>query len=443
MTAPRTQLEILRFWAPLAATWLMMAAEGPFLAAVIARLGDPAFNLAAYGVAFAFALLVESPVIMMMSASIALVEDGDSYRRLRRFAHGLSAAMIGVMVVLLLPPVFRAVMEGLVALPPEVARRTHLALLILLPWPGAIGYRRFHQGLLIREGRTRLVAYGTVVRLCTMAAMATGLYVAGGVPGAAVGAAALSAGVVAEALATRVMCRAAVRRVAAVPPAAGHQPLSLGRIARFYYPLALTSLIGLVLQPMLTFFMGRAPSPVESLAVFPVIHALSFVFRALGLSYQEVVIALSGRRFEHAAAVRRFALTLAAAVTVGYTAITATPLARVWFGGVSGLTPELIAFAIVPALIIVPLPALSVFQSYQRGVLVNARRTAPATWATALEIGVVALLFPLLTAHFGWAGVVSSGVAFVAGRLAAVVFLVRPTARATDEVQRAASSGRR
>jgi hypothetical protein len=239
----------------------------------------------------------------------------------------------------------------------------------------------------------------------------------------------LSAGVVAEALATRVMARAAVGRLLVAPPTADH-PLSLGRIARFYYPLALTSLIGLVLQPMLTFFMGRAPSPVESLAVFPVIHALNFVFRALGLSYQEVVIALAGRRFEHAAAVRRFSITLAVGVSVGFAVITATPLAGVWFGEVSGLPPALVAFAILPSLILIPLPALTVMQSYQRGVLVNARWTAPATWATALEIGVVAVAFPLLTALFGWAGVVSSGVAFVTGRLAAVGFLARATAKA-------------
>jgi hypothetical protein len=429
MTTTHTQREIFRFWAPLAATWLMMAAEGPFLAAVIARLADPTFNLAAYGVAFAFALLVESPVIMMMSASIALVEDGDSFRRLRRFAHGLSATMTGVMVILLLPPVFHAVMEGIVALPPEVARRTHLALLILVPWPGAIGYRRFHQGLLIREGRTRLVAYGTVVRLCTMAAMATTLFAVGRLPGAAVGAAALSSGVVAEALATRMMARAAVRRLVASAATADH-PLSLGRITRFYYPLALTSIIGLVLQPMLTFFMGRAPSPVESLAVFPVIHALNFVFRALGLSYQEVAIALAGRRFEHAAAVRRFAGTLAVSVSLGFAVIVTTPLARVWFGEVSGLAPALVDFAILPALILIPLPALTGLQSYQRGVLVLARRTAPATWATALEIGIIAVAFPLLTAAFGWTGVVSSGVAFVVGRLAAVGFLAGATAKA-------------
>ncbi len=48
--APHSQAFIFRFWLPLAATWIMMAAEGPFLAAVIARLPDPTFNLAAYGV---------------------------------------------------------------------------------------------------------------------------------------------------------------------------------------------------------------------------------------------------------------------------------------------------------------------------------------------------------------------------------------------------------
>ena len=59
--APETLTEraILRFWAPLAATWLMMSVEGPFIAAVIARLHDPEYNLAAFGVAFSFALLVE------------------------------------------------------------------------------------------------------------------------------------------------------------------------------------------------------------------------------------------------------------------------------------------------------------------------------------------------------------------------------------------------
>jgi len=428
-----TQRGILRFWTPLAATWLMMAIEGPFLAAVIARLVDPEFNLAAYGVAYAFALLAEAPVIMMMSASTALADDGEHLRRLRHFAYALNAGVTVGLLLFLLPPVYGFVMLRLVDLPPEVARLTYVGLWILLPWPSAIGYRRFYQGLLIRGGRTRLVAYGTLVRLVTMASAAIGLYALGTLPGAYVGAAALSTGVVCEALASRVMAHRVVARLAAVPPAG--DSLTYRRILQFYYPLALTSLIGLVLQPMLTFFMGHAPSPVESLAVFPVVHALSFLFRALGLSYQEVVIALVGRRFEHLRAVRRFALSLAVASSLGLAVVSATPVAGFWFETLSGLSPELARFAVLPAMILIPLPGLSVIQSLQRGLLVTARRTTPVTWATAIEIGVVAVAFPLLTTVSGWAGVVSAATAFIMGRCAAVVFLAVFTISAVRQTQ--------
>src|SRR5688500_6886815 len=49
---------IFRFWSPLAATWLMMAIEGPLLTAVNARLPDQEANLAAYGVAFNIGLFI-------------------------------------------------------------------------------------------------------------------------------------------------------------------------------------------------------------------------------------------------------------------------------------------------------------------------------------------------------------------------------------------------
>ena len=83
------QKSIFKFWMPLAATWLMMSVEGPYLSALIARLAEPKFNLAAYGIAFSLALIVEAPVIMMMSASTALVKNNQSFRQLRKFNYGL------------------------------------------------------------------------------------------------------------------------------------------------------------------------------------------------------------------------------------------------------------------------------------------------------------------------------------------------------------------
>ncbi|UCC25932.1 MAG: hypothetical protein JSU98_02305 [Gemmatimonadales bacterium] len=429
-----TQRSIFFFWLPLAATWLMMAAEGPFLAAVIARLADAKFNLAAYGVAYAFAILVEAPVIMLMSAATALGRDREAYRRLRNFMWGLNVIATGLLLGILIPAVHTLVMEGIVGLPEEVSRITYGALWLFLPWPAAIGYRRFLHGLLIRSGKTRLVAYGTVLRLVVMAVVAVALYQLAPWPGAWVGAASLSAGVVAEALAAHGMARQTVRSLRDKPES---EPGPRGRItytgiARFYYPLALTSLIGLAVQPMLTFFMGRAPLPLESLAVFPVVHALSFIFRSLGLSFQEAAIALLGDRHEHVDPVSRFAMVLGVGSSVALALVAFTPLADVWFVRLSGLDAELAAFAIWPTRILVPLPALSVWLSYQRAVLVQAHRTAPITVATSLEVLVIAVVFVLGGWVFGMVGVTAAFLAFLGGRTAANLFLVRRVARSLE-----------
>jgi progressive ankylosis protein len=410
----------------------MMALEGPFLAAIIARLADPAFNLAAYGVAFAFGILIESPVIMLLSASTALVVDRDSYLRLRNFANALNVGCTVLLLIVLIPWIYDPLMRGLLNLPDDVASLTYGALWLLLPWPAAIGYRRFIQGVLIRTGRTRLVAIGTVLRLVGMAATALALFLFTDLPGAWVGTLSMTIGVSVEAVAARVMAIRTIRDLLQGPGLVGSDeaPLGYTAIARFYYPLALTSLIGLTVQPLLTFFMGRAPAPVESLAVFPVIHALSFLFRALGLSFQEVAIALLGPRSKHFPELARFATALALAAAAGYALIAFTPLATFWFETVSGLSPDLAAFAITPARILVVIPALSVLLSLQRAVLVQDRHTRPITIATALELGFVALVFLAL----GWwaelVGVVAASIAFAAGRIASVGYLVPQMARA-------------
>ncbi len=101
-----TQKKIFIFWAPLAATWLMMALEGPILTSFIARLSDATLNLAAYGVAHPLAMMIESPIIMMLSASIALVKDAESLRKLQRFSLILNGLVTLGMLIVILPPVF-------------------------------------------------------------------------------------------------------------------------------------------------------------------------------------------------------------------------------------------------------------------------------------------------------------------------------------------------
>jgi hypothetical protein len=424
---PRASLtygRIFRLWLPLAATWLMMSVEGPFLAAIIARLPDPIFNLAAYGVAFSFATLAEAPIIMILSASTALVKDLDSYRRLRNFSFALNLAVTLVILLGLLPLVFDRIARDLIGLPESVAELTHRALLLLVPWPAAIGYRRFYQGILIRQDLTRRVAMGTVIRVIGMSGAAIVLFRHFELPGALVGAGALSAGVVLEAVSTRLMAFRVRERIESSKASGVEERLSFGRIAEFYFPLALTSVIALGVQPTMTFFLGGSRRPIDSLAVLPVITSLTFLFRSIGLSYQEAAIALLDGTRENFRRVSTFAAVVGIAATAGLGLIAFTPLAHVWFRDVSGLSPELSEFAILPLRIFATIPFFSMQLAYQRAILVFGRATRSVTLSTMIEVATIVLVLYVSIHVLDWVGVIAAVVALLAGRIVGNAYMM-------------------
>lgn len=425
--------KIFKFWLPLAATWLMMSMEGPFIAAIIARLPEPKFNLAAFGVAFSFALVIEAPVIMIMSASTALVKDNFSFKKLRNFTYLINGVITGLMLIFLIPSIFNYVTIDLISLPKEVADLTYVACIILLPWPGTIGYRRFYQGILIRYNQTRKVAYGTIVRLTMMAGTAIFLYLYFEFDGVIVGAAALSAGVTFEAIASRLMSLKILREMKGKDIT--NSKISYREIFTFYYPLALTSMLGLGVHPFVTFFIGQSRMAIESLAVLPVINSLVFIFRSTGLSFQEVGIALVGEKGEGFIPLRNFALKLSIISTGLLLIISLSPLAKLWFHDVSGLSTELTEFALLPLLIISIMPGLSVLVSFQRSILVAFKNTSPITPATAIEVIGILIVLYLCISGFDLVGAVAAMIAFIIGRLGAISYLNPPFKKIANNIK--------
>jgi hypothetical protein len=413
---------ILAFWLPLAATWLMMGLEGPYITAIVARMPEAAFNLAAYGIAFSIAWIVEAPIMMVLTASNALVRCRESLHALRRFTYTLNAVLTVVIAVIALPPVFAA-LAGLMNLPEGIARLAHLSTATVLPWPAAIGYRRFYQGLLVRAGLTRRVAYGTVIRLATMSVCAAALAWWSELPGAVIGAAALSTGVVAEAAASRYMARGVVRALEATPRAAGQPPLTTDAIVRFYYPLALTSVLSLITLPVITFFMSHSRQPIESLAVLPVVNAFVFLFRSGAFAHQEVVVALTGGHGEREAEIRQVTRLLGGLASGGLALVACTSLADVWFQSVSGLTPEMAAFAVTPLRVLLLLPGLEYLLACQRGLLILARRTRVVTAGTAIEAAGIGAALLVCVGALDLVGALAAAVAMMTGRAGANTFL--------------------
>ena len=424
MTEILTQRKITRFWLPLAAMWILMALEQPMLSAVIARLPEAKLNLAAYGLTFSMALIIESPVIMFLTMGTALAKDRQSYRMLLRFTHIMAWGLTALHLLVGLTPLYAWILGSLVGAPPEVIEPSRIAFLLMTPWAGAIAYRRMWQGVLIRYGRPGTVAYTTAIRLVATGTTALAGLLSGATSGANVAAISVSVGVLAGMAAAYLFVRSTTREhLTNDDPTL--EPLTWSRLLNFYVPLAMTSFIVLAGQPIISLGLSRGSRALESLAVWPVVNGLLFLLRSTGVALQEVVVALlkDGETYR---ALRRFSYTLAGALTLLTAVVTLTPLASLWLVDVAGLPPELADLARAPAALMVLVPALTTLTSWQRGVLIFFSRTTAITIATVIHIATLyvtvltgAALLPVpgaTTAALAWTAALTCEVAYLTFR---------------------------
>jgi hypothetical protein len=362
-----------------------MSAELPALSAVVARLDNPEINLAAYGgIVFPLALIIESPVIMLLAASTALCKDWASFRLMYKVMMWLGGLLTLLHVLVAFTPIYDVVVIFGLHAPKEIVEPARIGLMIMTPWTWSIAYRRFHQGVLIRFNNSRAVGIGTIIRLGTNCLILFAGYRNGNISGIVVATLAVSCGVISEAIYTGFVVRPVLRNDLKMAPKV-EPPLTYQAFADFYFPLVLTSLIALLANPIGSAAIGRMPDSLNSLAVWPVISGLVFMFRSAGIAFNEVVVALIDQpgAFKK---LRNFTYLLIVATTVAILILVLTPLSFFWFFGISALSLSLAKMAISSLWLVLPLPAIAVLQSWYQGAILNNGQTTGITEAVIVYL---------------------------------------------------------
>ena len=384
--------QIYKTWWPLAVSWFLMALELPALSAVVARLPEPKINLAAYGgIVFPLALIIEAPIIMLLAASTALSKDWKSYIKIRRFMHTTSAVLTGLHVLVVGTPIYFFVVEKLIGSPAEIIAPARLGLVIMLPWTWSVAYRRFNQGVLIRLGHSVTVGKGTSVRLSANIIVLLIGYQAGTIPGIVVATTAVAAGVLCEAIYIGIKVKPVIKNQL-IPLVEIEPELSRNAFLQYYIPLALTSLITLLSQPLISSALSRMPRALDSLAIWPVLSGLLFIFRSAGVAYNEVVVILIDKPNSYPS-LRKYALILVSLTTGLLLLITATPLSTIWFKHITALPSSLIPLANTALWFSLLIPAANAFQSWYQGLILHSGKTRGIPEAVVLFLAVTIITY--------------------------------------------------
>jgi hypothetical protein len=412
---------IFKTWLPLAGSWLLMSMELPAINAVVARLANPEVNLAAYGgVSFAMALTVEAPVIMLLAASTALSRDWQSYQKLQKYSLWLGIVLTSLHLIIAVTPIYGFIVNTLLQVPPEVVEPGRLGLLLVTPWTLAIAYRRFKQGVMIRFGHSDAVGKTTLVRLVTVAVILVGGVLIKRVPGTALAGLAQGLGVTAEAVFAGLYVRGMRDEIKAAPPC--EEQLNLKRFIKFYFPLALTSSLWLLWQPLISGAVSRMPDPLESLAVWSVLTGVLFMTRAAGMAFNEVVVALIERDGAFPL-LRKFAWVISIGITCLVLLFVLTPLSKLWFSVVANLSPDQVVLARRALTLGLPLGALSIAVSFFQGIIVHGKRTGAVPEAVVMFLVGMGVVLAVGLVTQAYQGVLVASAAFTAAHIMQSIWL--------------------
>lgn len=402
--APLTYSRILRFYWPLALSWLFMSIESPISIAIISRLEEAKTHTAAFLMLMGLALWIESPVIDLLSTSTTLGRRREAYSVLRKFALVTMAWCTIAHAAVAATPLYGWITMDLLRLPREVVDALQLPLQIMIPWSACIGWRRFRQGILIRSGNTRAVGLGTAIRVVTMAGVGGALFVAGGLSGTVTTAIALICSVFSESVFVHWASRGAVRRLQP-----GGEPITLRTVARFHLPLTMTTMLTLTTGPVVGAALAKASNPVLSMAAWQVTSTLVWMHRTVVFALPEVVITLY-RPGQEGRMLKRFCLWVGMVASGMLFGLWASGGDMAFFTRVLGTDAETARLAHLATGIAVLFPFINALQSFAKGTLSVHRQTIPRL--AAMGVGMTVLLAGLFAGlELRLEGVVFAGLA--------------------------------
>jgi uncharacterized membrane protein len=116
-----------------------------------------------------------------------------------------------------------------------------------------------------------------------------------------------------------------------------------------------------------------------------------YIARGFGGAYNEVVVALVEQR-RSSLQLKRFGIVLAFASTSVLLLLLIPPVGRAIFAGLLGLADPLPHMVATGLYLLLPLPALTVAQSYLQGVILHSRRTRAITESVGLFLVLASVL---------------------------------------------------
>lgn len=404
--SPARLPEVFRFYAPLAATSVLMMVTHSVISGAVANTAFPALALAAYSAAYSVGAVFESPCYGLQRMGLTFMKGKKSMETVYKTGGAILVVILTLYGLTAWTPLAKWVFESLLGVPDDIYPLALASVRVFILWPLTSAIRSIFQPPIVLAKRTVWLSVNIVFRVAVMVAAATLLPRVW--PNGPVGATILVLGLGTEAVLAMLVTFFAIPAPKQDPE--GDPPVTSREVLSFTLPLSVAASVQTLARPVLTFALLRAVSPELTLAGFQVSSSFSYIFVALTYNiYHAVVVyvkdAASYRR------IQAFSLGLGVLGFVLMAVCSIPQVAAVIFGGIIG-APGDISLEAAKGLTILTLSApTSAAMEFYSGILMLKRRAQVVTLAKMANMASSCLI------AVGMAGLFPS-MGFIAGAAA-------------------------
>jgi hypothetical protein len=381
-----------RFYAPLAATSLLLTATNPLLTAAMSRSVNPAIALAGFGIAFSLCGVLYAPLLVGQQVAATRLLAGRPFGPVKRFWVRIGLLLSLLAVAVAFTPVGNWVFQGLMGVTGDIFEEARLAMAFLAPVPLLTAYRAVNQGRLVAGHRTNPIAVATGFRTGVLALVAIVLTVLTPA-GAWVGAAAFTAGLLVETIMVA-YTHAGADGAYHPPPAEGVELPATeteDRMLRFSTPLMVNVVAWWGTPLLINSVLARTAFPAESIAAFVVVEAVAWFITAPVGQFQHVSIALVDCKDAHRSA-QRWSLVMAFFVAAVLALVALPAIRSTVLGSVFDLDPGLLSDIGMALPFAILYPFLYGHRQYYQGLFIRCGRPDAVGWGAVLRIATVAVV---------------------------------------------------
>lgn len=312
--------ELLRFYFPLAVTWMLMMFTHTIISSGLARTVDPTVSTAAYAVALSLGAIFEAPSVMLRQTGMALISSRQSYQVVRRVAGiTLLACMAIVLAIGYVPALGRFVFQDILGVTDELLAATITAFRVTMLLPIASTLRCFYHSLIMLNRRTTYISIGMFIRVGFMIVLIYCFSTYRWVVGPLVGAIAIVGGIFIEGVNAYWFGRKLVPE--------GETTITPRTAWSFYTPLIASSLFVAMGKPFINGGLARMPNAAVALAAFNVASSFAWVLISTSQNVHQVTMVF-GRDPLDRPLVKKFAATVGIVSTAALLAVSLSPLGR-------------------------------------------------------------------------------------------------------------------